>query len=160
MASKFRKSPPVCLAISIAGLLTGRLRLSKKYLSCTIQVKDGSEFKIFRHITIRNVNSDSSAIVFIVSFKFAHLSHNANRLASVLPMLIISGFPGFIAKMYAVNTSNGYWQGMYQWKSIRHLEDYKKSIVFRTMNRRAIGNSIKSNDYINQSLTDLVENRK
>jgi hypothetical protein len=160
MASKFRKSPPVCLVISIAGLLSGRLRLSKKYLDMTIEMEDGSGFKIFRHITLRKINSDSSMIVFVVSFKFANLSHNANRLASVLPMLIIAGFPGFIAIMYAVNTTNAYWQGMYQWKSLRHLEDYKKSFVYRTMNRRAIGNSIKSNEYINQSLTDFVENKK
>ena len=72
-------------------------------------------------------------------------------------MLMITGFPGFVAKMYAVNPDDGYWQGIYQWKSIKHLEDYKKSFVFRMMNRRAINKTIKSVEMINQKLIDIIE---
>ena len=160
MANKFRKSPPVCLGISLVRLLTGKLRCSNKYLDNTIKMEDGSEFRIFRHITVHPPGRNDSAMVFIVRFKFAHLSHNANKLASIIPMLLITGFPGFVTKMYAVNRINGFWQGMYQWKSREHLEEYKKSFVFRIMNKRAINESIKSSEFEKQYLIDYIEKRK
>jgi len=160
MATSFRKSPPVCLFISLFRLLTGRLRLSKQYSGCSVKMEDGSVFRIFRHIQINRVPDDPSAVVFIVSFKFAHLSHKANKLASIIPMLLITGFPGFITKIYAVNKKNGYWQGMYQWKSEKHLNDYKESFVYLTMNKRAIESSIKSFEFKDQNLIEFIENHR
>ena len=122
MTTQFRKSPLVCLTISLFRLATGKLRLNDLYLDKTLVMKDNSRFKIFRHITIDNDEDDAESIVFIVSFKFARLSHNTNKMASIIPMLLIAGFPGFVQKIYAVNTVNGYWQGMYQWKSADHLD--------------------------------------
>ena len=160
MATRFRKSPPVCLGISLIRLLTGKLKCSQQYLGNSVKMKDGSEFTIFRHITTRSLCQDTSAVVFIVSFKFARLSHNANKLASIIPMLLITGFPGFTTKMYAVNLINGYWQGMYQWKSVKHLEEYKNSFVFRIMNKRALSDSISSSEFEGQYLIDFIESGK
>lgn len=50
MATKFRKSPPVCLFISIGRLLTGKLRLPNQYSGCSVKMEDGQVFTIFRHI--------------------------------------------------------------------------------------------------------------
>ena len=72
-------------------------------------------------------------------------------------MLLITGVPGFVAKCYAVDHNSGYWQGMYQWKSMKHLEEYKKSFVFKMMNKRAIKETIKSIELNNQILTDFIE---
>ena len=154
-----RKTPVVCLIISVIQLLTGKLRLSRKYLDTSIEMESGKKFVIFRHITTFPVIPVDGECVFIVNFKFARLSHKANKLTSIIPMLMITGFPGFVAKMYAVNPDDGYWQGMYQWKSIKHLEDYKKSFVFRMMNRRAINKTIKSVEMINQKLIDIIEDK-
>ena len=88
------------------------------------------------------------------------LSHKANKLASIIPMLMIAGFPGFIAKIYAVNPENGYWQGMYQWKSVEYLEEYKKSLVFRIMNKRAIRGSVTMSEIKDQSLNDFINAHK
>jgi hypothetical protein len=74
-------------------------------------------------------------------------------------MLLITGFPGFVKKIYAVNPENGYWQGMYQWKSLRHLEEYKKSFVFRIMNKRAIQGSINSFEIENENLVNFIDGR-
>ena len=63
----------------------------------------------------------------------------------------------FIKKIYAVNTENGYWQGMYQWKSLKHLEEYKKSFVFRIMNKRAIPGSIISFEIENENLINFID---
>ena len=158
MTSKFRRLPPVCLVLSLARLISGRLRLSGQFKGETIEMDDHSSFRVFRHIRRKEVNFNSDYTVFIVSFKFSHLSHKANKLASVIPMLLITGFPGFVKKVYAVNPENGYWQGMYQWRSAECLEEYKHSLVFRLMNKRAIPETIKSVQYENRSLDTFISN--
>jgi hypothetical protein len=160
MVDKIRKTPVVCLTISIVKLLFGRIRLTKNYLQNIIQMNDESKLVIFRHITSYPLIQADGECVFIVSFKFAHLSHKANKLTSIFPMLMIAGFPGFIAKIYAVNQDDGYWQGMYQWKSVENLEDYKKSFVFKMMNKRAITDSITSMEIMNKSLIEFIEAHK
>ena len=160
MATKFRKSPPVCLFISIGRLLAGKLKLSKQYLKDTVKMDDGQEFTIFRHITKYPHRNDEQAVTFVVRFKFARLSHNANRFASIIPMLLITGYPGFQTKMYAVNTENGYWQGMYQWKTQKHHEDYLKSFVYKMMNKRAIQETISSWEYSNQFLINYIDKHR
>ena len=157
MAPTLRKIPPVCLAISIIRLLMGKLRYSKKFLGHTIKMQDGGEFTIFRHITNYPPDQSETPCVFFVSFKFARLSHRANKLVSIMPMMLIAGFPGFVAKMYAVNVQNGYWQGMYQWKSAQYLDSYKKSFVFRMMNKRAIKETITSIEWPNRTLSQVID---
>jgi hypothetical protein len=160
MVDKIRKTPVVCLIISIVQLLFGRLRLTKNYINKTIQMNNESRFVIFRHISTYPLNQADGNCVFIVSFKFAHLSHKANKLTSIIPMLMIAGFPGFIAKIYTVNLENGFWQGMYQWESFEYLEAYKKSFVFKMMNKRAIQETIETDETINQNLIELIENKR
>ena len=160
MKNKFRKSPPICLVISLFRLATGKLGLKDLYLDKTVLMKDNSKYRIFRLISIKNDQNDAESTVFVVSFKFARLSHKANKKASIIPMLLITGFPGFVKKIYAVNPENGYWQGMYQWKSLKHLEEYKKSFVFRIMNKRAIPGSIHSFEIENENLTHFIEGSK
>ena len=159
MSNKFRKSPPICLFISIGRLLIGKLKLSKHYLKDTVKMEDGQEFIIFRHITDCPIKDIEQSVTFIVRFRFARLSHDANRFASIIPMLLITGFPGFQTKMYAVNKENGYWQGMYQWKTQKHLEDYLKSFVYKMMNKRAIQETIKSFQYENKSLDNFIKEK-
>ncbi len=158
MASKLRKSPPVCFLISVVKLVLGGLRLSRKYLGKTVQMQDGQEFTVFRHITRYPIQKGSDQTTFIISFKFSRLSQHANRIASLLPMLLIAGFPGFDSKVYGVNRKNGYWQGMYQWQTKQALEEYKKSFVFRMMNRRAAEKTLRSMELENWNLTDFLDN--
>ena len=142
--NKIRKIPPVCLGIALAKLLAGRLKLSHEYLGAEFGNEDGTVYKVFRNIKTRKQTSSIHASVFIVSFKFARLSYNANRFVSLIPMLLIAGFPGFIQKLYLVNKESGYWQGMYEWESTQHLMAYKNSFVFRMMKKRAIAGTVKS----------------
>ena len=100
MISKFRRHPLICLSLSIFRLITGKLRLSDLFIGEIIEIDDNSNFQIFRHITDNKVTFNSKCTVFIVSFKFSHLSHKANKLISIVPMLLITGFPGFIKKVY------------------------------------------------------------
>ena len=160
MIDTIRKMPVVCLIIACFQLLSGRLRLTKNYLNKMIHMNNGNRFLIFRHISTYPLNQSDEDCVFIVSFKFSHLSYKANKLTSIIPMLMIAGFPGFIAKIYAVNPENGYWQGMYQWKSPEHLEAYQKSFVFKIMNKRAITDSINMSEVMNMSLKEFLDVHK
>jgi len=157
---KLRKIPPVCLFVSIIRLINGKLCLSKKNVGIKVNMDDQGEFEIFRHITKYPLNNKSENCVFVVSFKFAKLSHQANKLASIIPMLLITGFPGFMTKMYGVNHDSGFWQGMYQWKSKQHLEEYKNSFVYRMMNKRAIKSSIQSFEIDATSLANFIQQNK
>lgn len=145
--NEIRKISFVCLCIAIAKLLIGRLKLSHEHVGTEFINKEGSLFRIFRNILTQPSGSSRETIVFIVNFKFASLSQKANRVVSFIPMLLIAGFPGFVQKIYAVNEENGYWQGIYEWKSKQHLEAYKKSFVFRMMKKRALPNSIKEKEF-------------
>ena len=155
-----RKVPFICLIIALFQLLIAKLKLKKQYIGKSVKMTDGQLFKIFRHITRYPLIESSDNIVFIVRFKFARLSHKANKIASIIPMLIIAGFPGFMTKIYAVNPENGYWQGMYQWKSWKHLEAYKKSFIYRMMNNRAIKGSLQSVELSNKSLNIILNESK
>lgn len=160
MPKKIRILPPVCLSIAILRLLSGRLRISREFVGCDTIPEDGQVFTIFRQITNLNVEYSDSRITFVVRFKFAHLSHKANKLASIIPMLLIAGFPGFVQKCYAVNKENGYWQGMYEWESEKHLDAYKQSFVFRMMNKRAIKETVHSSTLSNGHLLEQLQLQK
>ena len=157
MPYKIREIPPVCLPIALFRLLSGKLRLLQDYRGETLEVSDGSYFRIFRNIATVPPEPGPDPCVFIVSFKFSRLSHKANKLVSLIPMLLIAGFPGFVQKMYGVNQDNGYWQGMYQWKTEAHLARYKHSFVFRMMNRRALPDTLHSTILPGQQLIDYVK---
>lgn len=162
MKARLRQLPPVCILVSLAKLLTGRLRLSRLYVGNDIHMENGDGFRVFRNIIrmrynmTRDLHWSDHSCVFAVTFKFARLSHRANKIASVIPMLVIAGYPGFQQKIYAVNPENGYWQGMYQWESPAHLEDYKKSFIYRMMNKRAVAESIQTLQWKDQTLCNFI----
>ena len=160
MAIKSRTIPPVCLGISIARLITGRLRLSRTLKVQTLKMHDGQEYTVFRQIRLTSEMKEASPITFIVRFKFTRLSHKANKIASLIPMLLITGYPGFNIKIYGVNRASGFWQGLYQWSNPNALEDYKQSFVYRMMNKRAIKSTISALELENQALMDYIEDRK
>jgi hypothetical protein len=154
---KFRELPPVCLFISILKLTVGKLRFSGRYLNKDFEMEDGNRYSTFRHITVPLVKETTSGPIFIVRFKFSRLSHEANKITSIIPMLMISGFPGFISKIYSVNKKNGYWQGIYRWRSRKDLERYKKSFVFRTMIKRTQEGSLTIFEYKDTKLEEILQ---
>ena len=142
MSRKIRKSPPVCLFTALIKLYIGRLSLSREHLGSYIGNDPREIYTVFRNILDLKGKSSQDGHLMLVSFKFAHLSYQANKLASLIPMLLIAGFPGFKQKIYAVNSLSGHWMGIYQWRSADDMEDYKRSFVFRMMKKRAIDSSI------------------
>jgi hypothetical protein len=143
--------------ISLVKLLFRRLRTSSLYVGKTIQMENGDKYEIYRHIKSNHKITGDQELIFIVSFKFARFSHKINKKLSIIPMLLITGFPGFRAKMYAVNKKTGYWRGMYQWESNKALEEYKKSFVLSMMNKRALSDTVKYDELHKHILNDYIE---
>jgi len=160
MASTLRKIPPVCLGLSLVRLILRRIRFSKKHLKEEVVMLDGQSYTIFRHVQVHPVPDSDASSIFVVRFKFSRLSLQANKIASIIPMLIITGYPGFHIKMYGVNKENGFWQGMYQWESVQALNEYTKSFVYRIMNKRAIQSSISSFELKGERLIDYINTDK
>ena len=159
MATSIRKSPPVCLSISIVRLLFRKLTYSKEFITSIVKMKNSDEYKIFRHVEISDKKNIDSSVVFIVRFKFANFSQKINVFISQFPMLLITGFPGFIAKVYAVNEKNGYWQGMYQWESKQAVAEYKKSFVLKMMNKRALQNTVQYFEIEKCSIDNFIKDK-
>lgn len=157
--NRIRKIPPLCLVIALAMLVTGRLRLSRSYLGTKVRNDNGDVYRVFRNIYMHHLSKNPDGCVFVVSFKFARLSHRSNKLASIIPMLLIAGFPGYRQKLYGVNVRNGYWQGMYEWASEAHLGAYKKSFVFRMMLKRAKTGTVNSYQPEYSSLSGWIEKK-
>lgn len=152
-----RRLPFVCLINSIIRLAAGKLIISRRYHNIELKTTEGKVFRIFRYIRLKTSEKNNRGSVFLVSFKFASLSFRANKLTSIIPMLIIAGTPGFITKIYAVCPDDGYWLGMYQWDSIEHLEKYKTSFVFRMMKKRAITDSLSTIEIADKSLMEYLD---
>ena len=160
MTMSFRKSPFVCLLISLGRLFVGRLKYSSDYIGTSVKMDNGEVYQIFRHVKSVTKSHDEQGSVFIVNFKFAKLSQKANRIVSKAPMLLITGFPGFRVKMYAFNQETGYWLGIYQWESKQALDAYKQSFVLRIMNSRAKEGSVTYHELDQYRLTDYIEKHK
>ena len=122
---------------------------------------DGQQFTVFRHMHVRTkkMDFDDSPAVFVVRFKFAKFSYNTNRILSCIPIPFIAGFPGFRDKVWMVIEENGYWQGIYQWDTVRCAEDYRNSFVLSMMNRRAIPETVSYEILPNTSLRDYMNAR-
>lgn len=160
MVKSVRKNPFVCLLVSLLRLIVGRLKYSNEYVGTTLKMEKGEEYQIFRHIRSVPQSRDEKGSLLIINFKFARLSQKTNRFVSQFPMLLITGFPGFRVKMYAVNQENGYWLGLYQWESKHALDAYKKTLVLRVMNRRAREGSVTYTEVDDCGLFDYIEEHK
>ena len=144
---------------SIYFLLTAKLRFPSNYYNKIVRMDDGTEFKIFRHMRLKSNSQAETGSIFIVRFQFKKFSHNTNIRLSRIPILLIAGFPGFMVKLWMIDWRSGYWQGVYQWKNAKAIEEYKKSFVLGIMNRRAKAQSI-SYDIINDSnIDDYLQSR-
>jgi len=139
-----RRHPFICLLVTVGNTLRGRIHFSQEYRGKAIRMDDGQQFTVFRHMVLDKSANHSATIptVFIVRFTFAALSQQANRIASLIPIPLIAGFPGFREKIWMVNEHTGYWQGVYQWESEQAAEAYQHSFVLGVMNKRAVQESL------------------
>lgn len=139
-----RRLPVVCLLVALFRLLTGRLRFPRQYLHQEFDVDGDDTFRVFRHLKVaaeRNRRLNGTTVL-IVRFRFARFSQAVNRRLSLIPVLLIAGYPGFRHKIWMVSERTGEWQGFYEWESERAARDYTRSFVLGMMTRRAVSDSV------------------
>jgi len=139
-----RHNPFICFLITVGNMLRGCIHFLKEYRGKALRMDDGQQFTVFRHMVLDKSAKHPETIptVFIVRFTFAALSQQANRIASLIPIPLIAGFPGFREKIWMVNEQTGSWQGVYQWESEQAADAYQHSFVLGMMNKRAIPESL------------------
>lgn len=137
--SAFRRLPPVCVTVSLFNCLCGRLRFSRQYLGSKVLASDGQGFTIFRHLKIQIGKGivPVKPTILVVRFRFKRFSHLVNQFLSLIPIPLISGFPGFRHKLWMVCKRTGYWQGLYEFESAEAVDAYILSFVLGIMNSRA-----------------------
>ncbi len=118
---------------------------------------DGLEFKIFRHMHLESKDQSEIGSIFIVRFKFKKFSHKTNVRMSRIPILLIAGFPGFRDKLWMIDWKTDYWQGIYQWKDVETIENYKKSFVLGIMNKRSINATISYHVINDKNIDDYIQ---
>jgi len=141
--------------MALGRLVTGRLRVFRSRDDGEFQLDDGMTFRPFRRIFDTRSTTGLSHCAFAVRFRFARFSQGMNRIASIIPMLLIAGFPGFRSKVYSVDTEDGHWLGLYEWETDAHLADYRSSLVYRMMKRRAYAGTLREFLPVENSIVEL-----
>jgi hypothetical protein len=141
LMNKLRRSPPACALIAVGCFLAGLTRFSRRHLNKELAINGAGRFRVFRHVT-RRTHSARSGDLFVVRFKFARFSHRVNRWLSLIPVLLIAGFPGFRDKLWLVDEETGYWLGLYRFESVETIAAYKRSFVLGVMNRRSRADTV------------------
>ena len=142
---------------SIYYFIISKLHFPSNYKNKIMRMKDGLEFKIFRHMCIKSGSQLETGSIFIVRFKFKKFSHKANIRLSRIPILLIAGFPGFRDKLWMIDWKTDYWQGIYYWETVDAIEKYKKSFVLGIMNKRADDHSISYEIIKNRNINDYLQ---
>jgi hypothetical protein len=140
-------------------LISSKIHFPSNNINRIVRTNDGKEFTIFKHMHLKSNNQSENGSIFIVRFKFKKFSHKMNIRLSRIPILLIAGFPGFRDKLWMIDWKTDYWQGIYQWKNIEAIENYKKSFVLRMMNKRAIEKSISYEVIENRDIDDYLQSR-
>jgi hypothetical protein len=145
-----------------------KLKFPKKYIEKTIRMKDGMNFKIFRHVKVKRKKKLTTGAIFIVRFKFKTSNHKSNMRKSKIPIPMITGFPGFREKLWMIDWKTDYWQGMYQFDNVKAIENYKKSFVLGLMMKRAVKSTLSYKtipdfnikEYLEKLIVDNMKIRK
>ena len=124
-------------------LLTGRLHFPRHRIGETIKL-EGEEWIIFRQAILdsRANPPNKPGAIFRPRFHVAGMSLQQNIRFSILPIPFIVGLPGFRSKLWLYNTSNGDFQGLYEWDTVRDAENYAHSFAMEFMTRRSVPGSV------------------
>lgn len=107
-------------------------------------VDEGEEFEIFRQMTLDpgKDQPEKPGAIFKVRFRFASMSPEMNKRASLIPIPFIVAQPGFKSKMWTLGRESGEFQGIYEWDTVASAENYWTSFPMKLMKRRAVLDSL------------------
>lgn len=108
-----------------------------------IRLENGNDAQIFRQVIFKKPYIDDTvAALFHVEFRLKGMSPRMNKLFSNFPIPFFVGLPGFCAKFWCLDTSNGDFHGFYKWQSKEHAAEYSNSFAMKFMSKRSIPESI------------------
>lgn len=125
-----------------------------------IIMEDGQRFKIFRHAAMSTKLNGENPAVFKIKFHLASMSPERNIKYSLIPMLFILGLPGFRAKFWTLNETNGDFQGIYQWDTFEDAKNYANSFALNFMTSRSVQDSVSYEIIPDKSLEEYVGSLK
>jgi hypothetical protein len=127
----------------IQGRLLGHILFPRSNVGKNIRLGNGNDVQIFRQVIFRKPGIDDTvAALFHVTFHLRGMSPRMNKLFSNLPIPFFVGLPGFCAKLWCLDTSNGDFHGFYKWQSKEHAVEYSNSFAIRFMSKRSVPESI------------------
>ena len=125
------------LNLLFARLFSGRIHFSKKYAGKILSMEDDKKFQVIRNLKVDpKQDEEKSVAVFKVCFKFSGLPLAVNKRLSMFPATFLMAKPGFREKIWTVS-SDGYFQGIYQWVTKEFAETYPDSFIFKLMIKRS-----------------------
>ena len=125
-------------------VLRRKLHFTKSRNGEIITTSDGKEYVIFRGVTVDHKKNlqENSNVILKIQFNFKSGSAKTNKRLSAIAIPFIAGFPGFRSKYWMIHEPSGGFQGIYEWDTIKDIENYKKSFAIKIMSRRATVESI------------------
>jgi hypothetical protein len=123
-----------------------------------LTMQDQKQFMIFRDLKVEpQKNEEKSSAVFKVRFKFSGLPLSVNKRLSMMPAPFLLANPGFSQKIWSVST-DGYFQGIYQWATTEYAETYPNSFIFNLMTKRAAKGTVSYEVIPATLLSEYIEN--
>jgi len=133
-------------------MIIGRISFPKDRKGEEIMMSDGQKFKIFRQVIIkpRKKQTAHPEALFKVRFIVENMSMKQNIRFSRIPIPFFIGLPGFRSKLWTFNEETGYFQGIYEWATIKHAKKYSISFAVKFMTRRSKLGSVSSSILLNK----------
>jgi len=156
--NQFHHSAAVSFFRAVKFLLTGKIQFPVKYSGLNLKTEENETYVIFRNLKIKRKKQLSTPAVFIVNFKFKKFGFKTNKYLSLIPIPMIAGSYGFRQKIWTVDKETGFWQGLYEWDSVDHIEKYKRSFVLGMMNKRADKKTLNYTTISNSTLEQYLKN--
>ena len=134
-------------------LIIGRIIFPKIRKSEEILMFDGQKFKIFRQVIKKPSKKQRvhPEALFKVRFIVENMSMKQNIRFSRIPIPFFIGLPGFRSKLWTFSEDTGYFQGIYEWDTIKHAEKYSTSFAMKFMTRRSKPGSVSSSMLLNKT---------
>jgi hypothetical protein len=142
MSKNLQRGPFSSIVRAIYLFIQGRIHFPK---DCLGGLVDGEEeFEVFRHMTLDPSQNqpEKPGAIFKVRFRFASMSPEMNKRASLIPAPFIAAQPGVRSKMWTLSRETGEFQGVYEWDTVASAENYWTSFPMKLMKRRAVPESL------------------
>jgi len=138
-------------------IITGRISFPKDRQGEEILMNDGLKFKIFRQVIIKPRKKQTAHPEALLKVRFIvdNMSMKQNIRFSRIPIPFFIGLSGFRSKLWTFNEETGYFQGIYEWDTIKHAKKYSNSFAMKFMTRRAKLGTVCSSILLNESANFL-----